>query len=58
MSDVGLPHPEPDPAETLALLERCLADVDQLGMAAAGAKLSHAIETMRAELHSRSLTRS
>ena len=54
MSDTGLPHPDPDPLETLALLERCLADIDQLGMAAAGAQLSQAIETFRAELHARS----
>ena len=50
MSDTGLPHSAPDPLETLALLERCLAEIDQLGMAAAGAQLSQAIESFRAEL--------
>lgn len=54
MSNTGLPHPAPDPLETLALLERCLAEIDQLGMAGAGAQLSQAIETFRAELQARS----
>ena len=56
MSDNRLPHPAPDPLETLAQLERCLAAIDELGLAAAGAQLSQAIETFRAEVqtHSRS----
>lgn len=54
MSDTRLPHPAPDPLETLALLERCLAEIDELGLAAAGAQLSQAIETFRAELQERS----
>lgn len=54
MSDTAFPQENPDPAKTLALLERCLADLDELEMGTAAVKLSDAIETIRAALHARS----
>lgn len=54
MSDTGSPHPAPDPLEALAVLERCLAMIDELGFATVGAQLSQAIETLRTETAARS----
>lgn len=53
MSNIVGRSADPEPVEILAVLERCLADLDRLELTAIAAQLSSAIETLRGEVLAR-----